>query len=269
MVSVLHILDMAGVPSILSFYYNKFKDKSELNYHLKNSFSRSISEFYQGRKYKKFRKLLVSSFFQSFNFDVIHIHGAEILVPIFKITGKRIVLHYHGSDINEREKSQKKWRVICRSMADLIIFNGIEMEKQIITIRNVPKKYLSNPVDTNHFCSKNQKKSGRVSIVSSNLDKEKTIEAIQKLGQTDIIDLDKIQIPYRFMPDILSKYEVYVDIKIMPWGQELVDLSTTGLQALACGLKVIHYGEEIEGLPVKHKPEKVIEKLDQFYHEIL
>jgi hypothetical protein len=269
MVSVLHILDMAGVPSILSFYYNKFKDKSELNYHLKNSFSRSISEFYQGRKYKKFRDLIIGSFLQSFKFDIIHIHGAEILVPLFKMTGKKVVLHYHGSDINEVKRAKSKWRILCRSMSDLIIFNGIEMEKQIVTIRNVPKKYLSNPVDTNHFNVKNQKKNGRVSIVSNNLDKKKTVEAIQKLGKTKIIDLDKIQIPYRFMPDILSKYEVYVDIKIMPWGQELVDLSTTALQALACGLKVIHYGKEIKRLPEEHRPEKVIKKLHQYYKGII
>ena len=269
MVSVLHVLDIAGVSSILAFYYNKLIDNSEINYHSKNSVSKTISEFYVGKKYKKFRDLLIDSFFHSFKFDIIHIHGAEILVPLFKITGKKVVLHYHGSDINQEYRSKSKWRILCRSMSDLIIFNGIEMEKQIITIRNVPKKYLSNPVDTNHFNSKNQKKNGRVSVVSSNLDKEKTIESIQKFGKTEIINLDNLQIPYRFMPNILSKYDTYVDIKIMPWGQELVDLSTTALQALACGLKVIHHGKEIKDLPKEHEPEKVIEKLNQYYREII
>lgn len=269
MTSVLHVLDIAGVPSIFAFYYNKLIDKAVINYHSKNSFSKTISEFYPGKKHKKFRDLIIGSFFQSLKFDIIHIHSAEVLVPLFKMTGKKVVLHYHGSDINELSRAKSKWRIFCRSMSDLIIFNGIEMEKQIITIRNIPKKYLPNPIDTNLFHPKNQKQNGRVSIVSSNLDKEKTIDSIQKLGKTEIIDLDHVQIPYRFMPNVLSKYEIYVDIKIMPWGQELVDLSTTALQALACGLKVIHYGKEIENLPEEHKPENVINRLDQIYKEIL
>ena len=64
-------------------------------------------------------------------FDIIHIHGAETLIPLFKLLGKKIVLHYHGSDINEKSRSKSYKRIFCRSMADLIIFNGKKMEENI------------------------------------------------------------------------------------------------------------------------------------------
>lgn len=268
-IDILHVLDIAGIPSIISRYYNKLnKGKSDLIYHEKNSFSSSISRFYDGIPYGRFRKLLLSGFVKSFQYDIIHIHGAETLIPLFKITGKKIILHYHGSDINEKNRSLSKRRIMLRSMADMIIFNGKNMETNIVTCREIRKEYLANPVDTRLFSATNTKH-GKVSFVSSNLNKEKTIEAIKKFGETTIIDLDVQQIPYAQMPTFLSKFEMYVDIKIMPSGKKLDDLSTTALQALSCGCKVYHNDTIIESLPQAHKPEYAIEKLYSYYDELL
>ncbi len=270
MAKVLYVLDIAGVPSILSHYYNKLeKGRSALIYHEKNSVSSSISRFYKEMSFKKYRNLLKWAIFNCSKFDIIHIHGAETLIPLFKLSGKKIVLHYHGSDINEKSRSKSKKRIFCRSIADLIIFNGKKMEENIITNKIVRKEYLPNIIDTDHFSKKDQNKSGSLSFVSSNLDKNKTKEAITKFGTTTILDLDFQQTPYSLMPQLLGRYETYVDIKIMPWGVTLKDLSTTALQALACGCKVFHNGKIIEKFPDEHSPENVIGKLDSFYNEIL
>lgn len=270
MAKILHVLDIAGVPSILSYYYNKLnKGKSDLIYHEKNSFSSTISRFYGGKSFQKYRSLLLKGFFKSFQYDIIHIHGAEILIPFFKLTGKKIVLHYHGSDINDKKRSRNKIRIFCRSLADLIIYNGKKMESNIITNRSVQKLYLSNPVDINHFHNKNKKRSGKLIIVSGNLDKQKTIEEANALGKIDVIDLDKQHIPYSKMPEFLSNYEMYIDLKIMPWGYTLPDMSTTALQALACGCKVYHSGKIFEKLPEEFFPNNVINRLDQYYQNLL
>lgn len=155
-------------------------------------------------------------------------------------------------------------------MAELILFNSKNMKEKIITSKEVRKEYLPNLVDTDHFFVKNINRLGRLSITSSNHDKEKTIEAINKeVGKTTIIDLDLQQIPYSLMPKVLSKYEMYVDIRIMPWGQKLEELSTTALQALACGCKVYHDGKIIEKLPPEHEPHNFIEKLNSFYNDLI
>jgi len=271
LIKVLHVLDVAGVPSIISHYYNKLnKGRSDLIYHEKKNFSRTITRCYEGIPFNNFRNLLLTGFFKSFQYNIIHIHGAETLIPFFKLTGKKVVLHYHGSDIRHPDRSEDKKRIRCRSRAELILFNSKNMKQKIITSKEVRKEYLPNLVDTDHFCLKDVNRSGRLSITSSNHDKEKTIEDIKKeVGKTTIIDLDFQQIPYSLMPKVLSKYEMYVDIRIMPWGQKLEELSTTALQALACGCKVYHNGKIIEKLPSEHKPYNFIKKLNSFYNELL
>jgi len=270
MAKVLHVLDIAGVPSILSFYHqNHGFGNSDLIYHEKNTFSSSISRFYQGRSFKKFRNLLLYGIFNSRKYDVIHIHGAETLIPVFKLTGKKIVLHYHGSDIRDPNRSKNKIRIKLRSMADLIVYNAKNMEPKIITSSNVRKEFLPNPIDTSHFINKNNHKSGKLSITSGNHDKIKTINAIKNIGETTIVDLDVQNIPYPMMPVFLSKYEMYIDIRIMPWGQTLEELSTTALQALSCGCKIYHNDKIIEKFPAEHSPQNVLSRLNGFYEEIL
>lgn len=270
MPNIFHVLDIAGVPSILSYFHHKLGfGKSELIYHEKNTVSASISRFYEGKSFNKFRNLLLYAIFNGRKFDIIHIHGAEKLIPVFKLTGKKIVLHYHGSDIRDPQRAKNRTRIKFRSMADLIVYNAKNMEPNIITSSNVRKEFLPNLIDTNHFVKRNNHRSGNLSITSGNHDKDSTINAIKKVGETTIVDLDVQSIPYSLMPSFLSKYEMYIDIRIMPWGQTLEELSTTAVQALACGCKVYHFDKIIEKFPSEHSPENVLEKLNGLYKEIL
>ncbi len=267
---VLHLIDLAGIASIISHYQNKYNlGKSDLFYHKKNDFSSTISNYYEGKSFKKFKKLLFSSLRQKNNYDIIHIHSVEYLVPLFKILGKKVILHYHGTDIRKPGNSLNKKKIFCRSLADMIIYNAENMLPKIITFRDVKKRFLPNPVDIDLFRITKNKKNGGISYISGNLDKNKTIEAIQEVMSTEIIDPTIQQIPYPLMNKILSKYETYLDIRITPWEQILDDLSTTALQALACGCNVYHNGKMISGFPQKHDPNFVIEKLHSYYCELI
>ena len=269
-VKVLHLIDIAGIASIISYYQNKHDvEKSNLFFHKKNDFSSTISNYYEGKSFKKFKKLLFSSLSQKNNYDIIHIHSAEYLVPIFKIFGKKVVLHYHGTDIRKPKNSLDKKKIFCRSLADMIIYNAENMLPKIITFRDIKKRYLPNPIDTALFRFTNNKKKRCISYISTSLDKEKTIGAIQDVMETEIIDPSNQQIPYPMMTKLLSKYETYLDIRITPWEQTLDELSTTALQALACGCRVFHNQKFISDFPQKHDPKSVIEKLHSYYSEIL
>ena len=269
-VNVLHIIDIAGIGSILSHFHSKFdRGESTIYYHKKNNFTDTISRFYGGRSFKKFRKLLVSSIIASHNYDIIHVHGVEHLVPIFKLLGKKVVLHYHGSEIRNSKRSLDKKRIFSRSFADLIIYNEKNLEEKIITFRNVKKRFLANPIDTDLFTEINEKKTGGFSYISASLDKVQTKEAIEKIMNVTFYESDKIQILYQFAPKIFSKFQTYIDIKITPSKEELEPFSTTALQALACGCQVYHNGKIITEFPQEHRPLNVIEKLNLYYIEIL
>jgi hypothetical protein len=50
---------------------------------------------------------------------------------------------------------------------------------------------------------------------------------------------------------------------------QIPSLSKTALGALACGLKVVRWNEEVvEGLPEEYKPENVIRRLIEVYSSI-
>jgi len=271
LIKVLHLLEIGGSVSIMSHFFNKLQaGKSHYIYLKKNKISSTVSRYYDGQSFDRFILLIISSFFKSFSYDIIHIHSEELLIPLFKLTGKKIALHYHGSDIRESNRSKKRIRSWCRDRADVIFYNGENMLDRIVTKKNIKKIYLPNPIDTDLFKSNIEKKHGNLILVSSNLDKEKTISEAKKLGPLDIIDLDIQQIPYYFMPKLLSKYEFYSDIKIMPYDPNIKhNLSNTALQALSCGCKVFHNGKEISKFPDQSKPETVVKNLLKTYEEIL
>ena len=178
---VLHILSIAGVPSIISFFFNKLeKGQSQIFYLKKNDLSTHIANFYDGREYSRLRYLIASGILQSHNYDIIHIHGEELLIPFFKISGKKIVLHYHGSDIRRPERSVDKKRIFARSLADLIVYNAKSMEKKIITKKKVKKEFLPNLIDTDHFFPRENNRKGNLSVTSSNHDKIKDIKTIKE-----------------------------------------------------------------------------------------
>ena len=266
---ILHVLDMAGVGSIISKYQTKIGHKSGIIYHQKNNLSSSISEYYRGKACKTFKQVIAYSTLQALSCDIVHIHSAEVLVPLFKLLGKKVVLHYHGSDIKEPQRSQDPKRIRNRSRADLILYNDESMLPLIITNRQVKKRYLHNPVDTYLFKNQNQERYGALGFLSDNLDKEMTRAVLDKYSPLDIIDISKEQLLYFAMPNIFNRYEQFIDVKVTSYGIMAPILSTSGLQALACGCSVINNGKTITSLPESADPYNCVKQLDEYYKEIL
>jgi hypothetical protein len=70
------------------------------------------------------------------------------------------------------------------------------------------------------------------------------------------------------MPDLLKKYNTYIDIKFVN-GKLLESSSKTALESLACGLKVLNYKlEYIDKLPQMHNPVNVVNQLENIYNKI-
>ena len=73
---------------------------------------------------------------------------------------------------------------------------------------------------------------------------------------------------YAEIPNLLKKYDIYVDIKIV--NDKIIEsLSKTGLESLACGLKVLNYKlEYLDKLPQMHNPVNVVNQLESIYNKI-
>jgi hypothetical protein len=84
----------------------------------------------------------------------------------------------------------------------------------------------------------------------------------------DVFDRTKKPLLYEEMPNFLKKYDIYIDIKIVN-AQLLQSLSKTGLESLACGVKVLNYKLEYQDkLPEIHNPLNVINQLRNIYDSI-
>ena len=274
-VNVLHILDMAGGSSIQSHFWKKFGyGKSWVLYHKKKNWINAVVDYYnEVVPFTRVREIVKEALkrCKKNDVDIVWVHQAEILVPIFKIfTKKKVVLSYQGSDINEPGRSRNPIRIICRSMADLIIYNQKDHLQKIITIKKIRKEYVVNAVDTDLFYPIDMPKKGVVAFISDNLDREKTLKLLEKFENLTIIDRTDGVISYNKMPEILSNYEMMVDLKVTTFGLLVPTLSKIALQSLACGLKVYTFEDEIKtALAEKHKPEIVMKRLYEIFCEIL
>lgn len=273
-INVLHLTDMTGGSSIQSHFWKKFGyGKSWVFYHKKPKIN-SVVEFYQeAEPFLTIRSIVKEALrrCKNDNIDIVWVHQAEILVPIFKLfTKKKVVLSYQGSDINEPGRSKNPIRILCRSLADLIIYNQKAHLKKIITMKKIPKEYVVNAVDTDLFYPRDTPKKGTVAFISDNLNRKETMKLLEKFKNLTVIERNSGVIPYKKMPEILSKYEMMVDLKVTTYGLLVPTLSKIALQSLACGLKAYTFENEIKTkLPESHKPEIVMKKLHNLFRDLM
>jgi len=269
-INVLHLFEMAAGPSIQTYFYKKFGYGE--SWVLSKNRKHTVVDYYNIiEKFPKIRNVIISALKRcNDNVDIVFIHGSEFAVPIFKIlTRKKVILQYHGSDINLSNRSRNPFRILCRSMADAIIYNQKSHLKKIITIKNVRKEYHPNAVDTDLFRPMDISRKGKLALLSDNLNRKKTLKELEKFNDVTFLDKNEKIIPYEDMPKLFNQYETFIDYKVTDFGLILEALSRSALEALACGCKVFHDGKYIEKLPDEHKPKIVIEKLYKLFLEVL
>ena len=164
----------------------------------------------------------------------------------------------------------KSLRIESQKLADEILVSTPDL---LSLLPNA--KYLPNPVDVEHFSKdnidkdKSDKNALTIKTESGNIEKSLQYCKDNNIDlKIDVFDRTKTPLLYRDVPNLLKKYKVYVDIRVVN-DKILESLSKTALESLACGLKVLNYKlEYLDKLPEMHNPVNVINQLENIYNNI-
>jgi hypothetical protein len=304
---VLHIHDQAGVACILAKYQRMNGIQSKV-VSANKSDKYGILTFY-----KDYVDLVDRSNFAEYclseakNAHIIHIHSAEqLVIKIRKAYGnsKKIVLHYHGTDIrglknknNPNNSTIQNTTTRIKSIAAKVknrlrlvqmgYYKSLRIESQRLAneiLVSTPDllsllphaKYLPNPVDVDHFSkddtTHNKVNKNNALIIKTEIgNSEKVLEYCKNNNidlKIDVFDRTKSPLLYEEIPNFLKKYNIYVDIRIAN-DKILENFSKTALESLACGLKVLNYKlEYLDKLPEMHNPVNVVNQLENIYNKI-
>ena len=303
---ILHINDQAGVSCILAKYQRNYGRESKVlssNKIDKFGILKYYKDYVDIVERVNFVNYCIS---EAKDADVIHIHSKEeIVVKMRKTFGnsKKIILHYHGTDIRNKVtttdsalqnikiksklfaakgryrlkliqmgyyKSLQKLRLESQTIADEILVSTSDL---LSLLPNA--KYLPNPVDVKHFSvdevGKNRSSNNALTIKTETGNIEQTLQYCKENNidlKIDVFDRTKTPLLHEQIPNLLKKYDIYVDIKMVN-NQLLESLSKTGLESLACGLKVLNFKlEYLDKLPEMHNPVNVVTQLENIYNKI-
>jgi hypothetical protein len=290
---ILHILDAAGVACIYSKYQQMQGHVTSVIWNKDVADKYGIYDFYKDYLIKvTYGKFTETCLNEGKTADVIHVHGyIDILFKLRKKFGrqKKIILHYHGTDIrglkNQKlphrsllsdtaiklkmfyrkkighARAQKQADVVCVSTPDLLplVSNGI---------------HIPIPIDTKHFSPKinptgELKKAFTINSEVTNIQRALDLCKKNQINfDVEVIDRTKNPIMYSDIPDFIRGYKTYVDIRYVN-DIVLENLSSTALQSLACGLSVVDYKLEFRrGLPKEHDAVNVASQLSKIYSKL-
>jgi hypothetical protein len=293
-VRIIHILDAAGIGSILCKYLRLAGHDAKLIGNTSLNDKYGIYDYYKDYivKYpsQDFNARIIK---EAADADVIHIHSnIGVLAKIRKTYGprKKIVLHYHGTDL-------RGLRILAlphRSLpSDLIIYAKFLYKKTfhksmhsraqqtadsvLVSTRDLLPRardaiHLPTPIDTEHFTLRTSKGNDVAFMIDNEMINSNFALDYCKRGgiriPIKIYDRTLNPVLYECMPEFLKKHSIYVDIRFVN-GELLDSLSSTGLQSLACGLTVLNYDlKYITSLPPEHRAEKVTSKLLSIYDRL-
>jgi len=264
---ILHVWDQAGVACILAKHHRRLgHDIRILKRAGYDPFG--ISQFYGEQLInmdgKSFLKLVAK---EAENYDLVHVHSLYKIIPELKkkYRDTKIVLHYHGSEV--RGKQADPLRAEAEEKADAILGSTKDLQDYVDNMTCIP-----NPVDTEHFTPGATPSNGKAfTIRTTRGDSQWVLDYLKKNKidlSVDVVDREANPIQYSEVPAFLKRYGTYVDIKYID-GTLLEAMSKTGLESLACGLKVINHRLEcVEGLPNEHRPEVAASSVMNVYSSL-
>lgn len=282
---ILHVWDQAGVACIFAKYQIRNGHQSKVIRIEGDKYG--IYQFYKDYVINVRKDEFVDRCIdESRGADIIHIHGPiNILFALRRKFGKSktIILHYLGTDIRGLNPSEKPATYARPSIFSIILdvvfkkMQGLPLPKDYIhilaqkladvvlvatpdLIQYVDKGvYLPIPVDTEHFVPDpvpDQKKCA----LTFNTEVTNISRAIEYCNNNNIhldievYDRTRNPIMYAEMPGFLKKYQIYIDIRYIKQ-TILRNLSSTALQSLASGLRVLNYQlKYLDSFPVEHDP---------------
>jgi hypothetical protein len=290
---ILHILDAAGVACIYSKYQHMQGHEAKVIWNKDVADKYGIYDFYKDYlinvTYGKFTETCIQ---EGETADVIHVHGyIDILFALRKKfhRQKKIILHYHGTDIRGLKKQELPHRSL---LSDTMIKLKMFYRKKIGHIRaqkladavcvSTPDLlplvrsgiHIPIPIDTEHFSPNNSSKGKLKDAFTINSEVTNIQRALDlcKKNQInldiEVIDRTKNPILYADIPDFIRGYRTYVDIRYVN-DIVLENLSSTALQSLASGLSVLNYKLQFRrDLPREHDAVNVVSQLSKIYSDL-
>jgi len=254
--SILHIWNTAGVACTLAKWTNKIYGVN--------------ADVCGSRRHDLFRHLTYGENAPSFsyilsyakNFDIIHLHERDRVIRTIRkhYPTKPLVMHYHGTDIRGRWQGRRR----CWEKTNAVLVSTLNL------LEGAPKGviYLPNPIDTEVFYPSSRGADPN-SALSFAHGAEDVAERLAKEHGLDLT-IHPRNVPFPEMPKLLRQFSWYIDTKRSNTGRLLARRgdtgSLTGLEALACGLKVMNSDGEIrEGLPPQHRAENAVRTLHPIY----
>jgi glycosyltransferase involved in cell wall biosynthesis len=199
------------------------------------------------------------------NFDVIHIHYHDRVIRNIRkhYPTKPLIIHYHGTDIRGIWKGRQRFW----GQADAVLVSTPNL------LEGAPygATYLPNPIDTDIFYPTPNKVDGTSALTFPHGAEDVAERLAEEHGLKLTVHLRNT--PFLEMPDLLRQFNWYIDTKRNNQGRLLCRRggsgSMTGLEALACGLKVINSDGDIrEGLPPQHRAVNVVKALASIYKNL-
>lgn len=194
--------------------------------------------------------------------DLVHVHSLDRVLPwVERLYSKPVVMHYHGTDIEGRwEEKKGRWR-----RAEYVAVSTPNL------LEGGPPNavYVPNPVDTDLFRPMRGERDPN-SAVSFRYGMDTDAERVAKEFGLNLSWLERWSIGYEQMPETLSRYAYYIDMRKPPGHNVARSVGKAALEALASGCKVIDWeGRIIEGFPAEHDGKSVAARWNAIYLELL
>ncbi len=252
---LLHIGDTAGVASILAKFLESGHSIGSDVVGYKHLDPLSITSFYGGTLYDRsyLTNLRFILWVRRYKVAYVHVHADFVKRLRLAYPKKKLIVHFHGEDTRLRGWPGQK---AIMEAADAVFYAQPDLSP------GAPEMavYLPIPVDTEHFSPSLSQRRANTALYfikhQRGEDPGWPMPIAKRLGlELDVKDRLTHLIPYSGFPGVLNQYEFYFDRNYPE------SLSSTALQALACGLKVVDWkGDILTGFPAEHDADAVVEK---------
>lgn len=266
---VLHIWNTAGVASLISKNLNKNGIESDVimraNYDpfgMTNYYNDTLLNVSGG-------SFITEAIKRAENYDIIHVHGIVKITQQLKerYPNKKIILQHHGTELTIGNMNEL---INYYRYCDEIITSTIDLH-QILNNHLIQNTLIENAVDTDLFkpIAKNKFKPALMFNIRY-VDTDASLKFVESVSdwKINLIDRESNSVPYHQMPELLNRYDKFIDVKCYEWTNGIPGQahSKTGREALACGLEVLNYkGEIVKGLPIEYTPEYQVKKIVELY----
>ena len=227
-VRVLHVWNTGGVASLIARYTDRdFGTESRV---ITRKAADPVGLTDYGTAYRDGpARFFVRALSMSRSADIVHVHALDRLVPWVKrlMPRKPVVMFYLGTDIRGRWKAKEpRWR-----KADFVGYTTSDLAE------GAPPKarQVFCPIDTDAFRPDPAARKPN-SAVSVGYGMDPETEKLAKEMSLDLTMVKRGTVPYAKMPELLSRFEYYIDLRRTPDRRgAVVCLGKGALVALACG----------------------------------